>query len=61
MSDDEISESERNFDKFVSKMSQAIESQNNFDEWLVKKSIARKIKNNIETIDLDNDKDSDYN
>ena len=61
MSDDEISESERNFDKFVSKMSQAIESQNNFDEWLVKKSTARKIKNNIETIDLDNDKDSDYN
>ena len=61
MSDDEISESERNFDKFVSKMSQAIESQNNFDEWLVKKSVARKMKNNIETIDLDNDKDSDYN
>ena len=59
MSPDDISESERNFDKFIGKMSQAIESQSNFDSWLDKKATARKMKNNIET--LDNDKDSDYN
>jgi hypothetical protein len=59
MSPEQISEAERNFDKFLGKMEQAIQSQNNFDNWLIKKSIARKIKNNIET--LDDDKDSDYN
>jgi len=59
MTPEQISEAEKNFDKFLSKMTQTIESQNNFDEWLTKKAIARKIKNNIET--LDNDKDSDYN
>jgi hypothetical protein len=59
MNPEHISEAERNFDKFIGKMEQAIDSQSRFDSWLNKKSISRKIKNNIET--LDDDKDSDYN
>jgi hypothetical protein len=60
MSQDQISEAERNFDKFIGKMEQAIESQSKFDSWLIKKAVSRKIKNNIETLD-DDDKDSNYN
>jgi len=61
MSEEEISESTRNLDKFVQKMNSAIETQKNFDLWLEKRAVAKKIKNNIETIYDDKDEDSNYN
>lgn len=61
MSEEEISESTRNLDKFVQKMNSAIETQKNFDLWLEKRAVAKKIKNNIETLYDDKDEDSNYN
>lgn len=61
MSEEEISDSTKNLDKFVNKMNVAIESQKNFDLWLEKRAVAKKIKHNIETMYDDKLEDSDYN